>query len=91
MSPLITLPKEKLEREARRIAEREAGDRAWNRENRRVFWQCIALAFTGVPVYGLSMALHDPRQVEIARSAAFFVTWGLPYFRWLAFHVKRME
>ena len=88
---LLSLSPQRQAFERKRAAEIEAGARLARREVRRVYWQCVALAFAGVPIYVWSWQLTDPRLAQIAVAAGFFVTYGLPFFRWLAFHIRRSE
>ncbi|MGQ0549172.1 MAG: hypothetical protein ACT4PY_05855 [Armatimonadota bacterium] len=69
----------------------EAAVRISRREARRVFWECMALAFLAAPIYGWSWHLTDPRLIQVAHAAAAFVNFGLPFFRWLVFHVRRSD
>jgi hypothetical protein len=88
---MIILPPERLAKEHRRASETEAAHKAWARETRRVFWQCTALAFLGVPVYALSWYLTDPDQVGLAHAGAFCVSYVGPWARFLVFHLRRAD
>jgi hypothetical protein len=88
---MIILPAERLAKELRRASETEAAHKAWARENRRVFWQCAALAFLGVPVYAVSWYLTDPDQADLLQAGAFCVSYVGPWARFLAFHLRRAE
>ena len=91
MPPMIILPAERLAKELRRATETEAAHKAWARETRRVFWQCSALAFLGVPVYAVSWYLTDPDQVGLAQAGAFCVSYVGPWARFLVFHLRRAD
>ncbi|HEX7024768.1 MAG TPA: hypothetical protein VF187_08130, partial [Gemmatimonadales bacterium] len=58
---------------------------------RRTMWQCVALTFSGVPVYAWSWHLTDPRMADIAIASGFFLSYAAPFFRWLAWHVRGSE
>ena len=90
-SPLLPVSAHRIAAERRLAREREAADRALERSRRRVFWQCVALSFAGVPLYALSWRLADDRMADIAVAAGFFVSYALPFFRWLAWHVKTSD
>lgn len=90
-SPLLALPPDRQEIERRRVQEAEQAVRTSERETRRVMWQCVALSLAGVPIYVWSWFLTTPRMPSVAVTLAFVVSYGLPFFRWLAFHVHRSE
>ncbi|MDQ5840664.1 MAG: hypothetical protein M3537_05880 [Chloroflexota bacterium] len=90
-SPLLPLSPERIATEQRRAREKEDAVRAFDRKRRRVMWQCVALSFTGVPVYVWSWHLADPRTVNLFVSAGFFMSYALPFFRWLAYHLRASE
>ena len=90
-APLLPLSRERRAGEERRAREKEAADREGDRIRRRVFWQCFALSLTGVPIYALSWHLSDPHMVDIALWGGFFVSYALPFFRWVAFHLSNSE
>ncbi len=91
MPGLLTQSAEVREREAARAHEREDAERGWQREKRAVMWQCVALSFAGVPLFGLSMYLDDGRQADVALAAAFFVSYAGPFFWGLVFHLKSAD
>ena len=92
MSPMISLSAERVAREVRHASEREAAYTAWAGENRRVFWQCAAIAFLGAPVYAWgSWYLTDPDQIRLARASAYCVTYVGPWARFLVFHLRRAD
>ena len=84
---LLDVGSSRRDREARRAGEIEASNRYSERRGRRVLIECIALAFLGVPFYAWSWHLTDPRQVNLVVAGGFFISYALPYFRWLAHHV----
>ena len=90
-SPLVTLSAERLALEQRKALEAEAAQRAEGRAIRRLFWQCVALTFTGVPIYGYAFGIADNRQAQVVAAAGFFVSYAFPFFRWLHFQVSRSE
>ena len=90
-SPLLGLDSDRVATEARRAAEKEAAQLAYDRKCRRVFWQCMALTLTGVPVYALSWRFTDPLQIDLAIAGGFVLSYALPFFRWLAYHVRNSE
>ena len=91
VQPLLSLSPERRAKERKYAEETEAAVR-WNeRRVRRVFWQCVALAFAGVPIYLWSWHLTNQRLAEVVTATAFFVTYGLPFFRWLSFYISRSE
>ena len=88
---LLSMSPEQQALESRRAREREAADRLSRREAHHVFWQCVGLAFAGVPIYVWSWHLTDSRSTQLATATAFVVSYGLPFFRWLAFYISRSE
>jgi len=58
--PLLDLPPDRRTTELRRVREREQAAEGHERRKHRVMWQCVALAFLGVPVYAASWSLTDP-------------------------------
>jgi len=54
-------------------------------------WQCVALAFIGVPVYAASWGLADPGLTRVAGALGFFVSYAAPFFRWLIYHIRESE
>ena len=90
-SPLLGLDPGRIATEARRAGEKEAAEQAFERAKRRMFRQCIALSFAGVPFYAWSWHLTDPRAVNLFVAAGFFISYALPFFRWLAYHVRTSE
>ena len=91
MVPLLSISPERRALEQRAAEAAEAVARVEHLEMRRLCWQCVALGFSGVPLYGLAWYLGDPRQAEIAATAAFVISYGLPFFRWLYYHVSHSE
>ena len=89
--PLLELDSERIAIETRRAREKETAARALDLARRRVFWQCVALSFAGVPLYAWSWHLTDPRQVNLVVAGGFFISYALPYFRWLAHHVRTSD
>jgi len=88
---MISLSAERVAREVRHASEREAAYKAWAGENRRVFWQSVALAFLGVPIYAASWTLTDPSQVGIVQAGAYCVSYVGPWVRLLVFHLGRVD
>ena len=91
MPRLLVQSDEARRREAARAHEREDAERGWLREKHVVMWQCVALSFAGVPLFGLSMYIDDGRRADVALAAAFFVSYAGPFFRWLVFHLKCVD
>lgn len=89
--PLLGLGPDRIATETRRARDKEAAERALDLGRQRVFWQCVALSFAGVPFYAWSWHLTDPRQVNLAVAVGFFISYALPYFRWLAHHVRTSD
>ncbi|HEU5217106.1 MAG TPA: hypothetical protein VFU23_00505 [Gemmatimonadales bacterium] len=77
--------------EQRHADQAEKAAHAAEREVRRVYRQCIGLAFAGVPIYALSWHFTDPSTTRLAVALALFVSYALPFFRWLGFIVSRSE
>ena len=90
-SPLLPLAADRVATELRRAREQEAADQDFERKRRRVMWQCVALCFAGVPLYALSWRIADNRTADLAAAAGFFISYALPFFRWLAYHVKSSD
>jgi len=90
-SPLLDLDPDRIATEERRAREKEEADRAFGRTRNRMLWQCVALGFAGVPFYAWSWHLTDPREVNLSVAAGFFISYALPFFRWLAYHVRTSE
>ena len=85
-------PSTERERRERRRAQEQAEDELEDRrKRRRMLWQCVALTFIGVPVYAYSWYVTDLRQAELAISAGFVLSYGAPFFRWLAYHISESE
>lgn len=91
MSVLIGLTAERKAKELRRATEIEAAHKAWSREQRRAFWQGAALAFLGVPLYAVSWYLTDPAEIALVQAGAMCVSYVAPWFRFLIFHLRRVE
>lgn len=89
--PLLELDPDRVATEARRAREREAAEQTIERTRRRVLWQCVALSFVGVPFYAWSWHLTDPRSVNLSVACGFFISYALPFFRWLAHHITTSE
>jgi hypothetical protein len=51
----------------------------------------MALSFAGVPFYAWSWHLTDPREVNVFVAGGFFISYALPFFRWLAYYVRTSE
>jgi hypothetical protein len=90
-SPLLELDPQRIVTETRRAREKEEAEEAFERTRRRMLWQCVALSFAGVPLYAWSWHLADPRQVNLFVTAGFFISYALPFFRWLAHHVRTSD
>jgi hypothetical protein len=90
-SPLLDLDPGRVAAESRRAAEREEAMLGYERKRKRLFWQCVALSLTGVPVYALSWQFTDPLKINLAIAGGFFLSYALPFFRWLAYHVRNSE
>ncbi len=88
---LLVQSSEQRRIEQERADQVEEGIRVSERESRRVFWQCVGLTFCGVPIYAWSWLLTEPGQPELAVAVALFVSYALPFFRWLAFVIRRSE
>jgi hypothetical protein len=88
---LLDLPLERREIELRRARERDAAAAAFDRRRRVVMWQCVALAFLGVPIYAASWGLSDPRTTQLLMALGLCVSYAGPFFRWLAYHVRSSE
>jgi hypothetical protein len=86
--PLLDLSPERQAIERRRSAEAEAAVEASDRARRRVLWQCVALSFAGVPIYAWSWHVAEP---GISIALGFFVSYAIPFFRWLAYHVSHSD
>jgi hypothetical protein len=89
--PLLPISAHRVAAEQRRAQEKETAVLAWERGRRRVFRQCILLSFAGVPLYALSWRLADNRTADLLVAAGFFVSYALPFFRWLAWHLKTSD
>ena len=90
-TPLLELDPGRVAVESRRAAEQEESRLGYDRQRKRVFWQCVALSLTGVPVYVLSWQFTEPLKIDLAIAGGFFLSYALPFFRWLAYHVKNSE
>ena len=88
---MISLSAERAAKELRRASETEAAHKLWARENRRAFWQGVALAFLGVPVYAWSWYLTDPDQINLVQTGAYCVSYVGPWSRLLVFHLGRAD
>jgi hypothetical protein len=73
------------------VREREEAVQGHERRKHRVMWQCVALAFIGVPVYAASWSLTDPGLTRAVATLGFFVSYAAPFFRWLIYHVRESE
>ena len=89
--PLLPISAPRVAAELRRARERDTAERELERRRRRVFWQCVALSFAGVPLYAMSWRLADNRTADMVVAAGFFVSYALPFFRWLAWHVNTSD
>lgn len=90
-TPLLGLSPDRQAVETRRAAEQEEARLGYERKRKRLFWQCVALSLTGVPIYALSWRFTDPLQIDLAIAGGFFLSYALPFFRWLAYHVSNSE
>ena len=90
-APILRVDPQRIATETRRAQENEAAEQAFERTRRRMLWQCVALSFTGVPIYACSWRLTDPRQVNLFVAAGFFISYALPFFRWLTYHIGTSE
>jgi hypothetical protein len=90
-TPLLELDPGRVAVESRRAAEQEESRLGHDRQRKRVFWQCVALSLTGVPVYVLSWQFTEPLKIDLAIAGGFFLSYALPFFRWLAYHVRNSE
>jgi hypothetical protein len=90
-TPLLELDPGRVAVESRRAAEQEESRLGYDRQRKRVFWQCVALSLTGVPVYVLSWQFTEPLKIDLAIAGGFFLSYALPFFRWLAYHVRNSE
>ena len=88
---LLDLPADRRATELRRVREREDAALAHEHRKHRVMWQCVALAFSGVPVYAVGWGLADPRLARVAVTFGFFVSYAAPFFRWLIYHVRQSD
>lgn len=91
LPPLLLQSAEARRREAARAHERQEAEQGWQRERRAAMWQCVALSFSGIPLFGLGMYLEDGRWGEVMLAAAFFVSYAGPCARWLVFHLKSVD
>jgi hypothetical protein len=73
------------------VREREEAALAYAHRRHRVMWQCVALAFVGVPVYAVSWGLTDPGLTRVSVTFGFFLSYAAPFFRWLTYHVRESE
>ena len=89
--PLLELDPERIAAEARRAREKEEATQAFERTRRRMLWQCVALSFAGVPFYAWSWRITDTRQVNLLVAAGFVISYAIPFFRWLAYHIRTSE
>ena len=90
-SPLLGLDPARIAEEARRVRDKETAELSVERARRRMIWQCVALSFSGVPFYAWSWRQTDPREAGLLVAAGFFMSYALPFFRWLANHVGTSE
>lgn len=90
-APLLGLDPGRVALESRRAAEQEAARLGYDRKRKRLFWQCVALSLSGVPVYALSWRFTDPLQINLAIAGGFVLSYALPFFRWLVYHVRNAE
>jgi hypothetical protein len=90
-TPLLGLDSARVDAEARRARELEDAHRGDERTRKRVFWQCVALTLSGIPIYALSWRFTDPLEIDLAIAGGFFLSYALPFFRWLAYHVSTSE
>ena len=90
-SHLLDLDPDRIATEARRAREKEVAEQAFERTRRRMLWQCVALSFAGVPFYAWSWHLTEPREVNLFVAAGFFISYALPFFRWLGYHIRTSE
>ena len=90
-TPLLELDPQRIATETRRAREKEEAEAAVERTRRRMLWQCVALSFAGVPFYAWSWHLTDPREVNLFVAAGFFISYALPFFRWLAHHIRTSD
>ena len=91
MPGMLVQSDEARRREAARAGERQIAEQDWQRRKHAVLWQCVALGFVGVPLFGLSMYIDDGRRADVALAAAFFVSYACPFFRWLIFHLQSID
>jgi hypothetical protein len=89
--PLLKLEPDRIATEERRAREREVAEQAFERARHRMLWQCVALSFAGVPCYAWSWHLTEPREVNLFVATGFVVSYALPFFRWLGYHVRTSE
>ena len=87
---LLELPAERREVEKRRALEEEAGYEAFERRRARVFWQCVALSFAGVPLYAWSWHLTGD-SARVAAAGALVISYAVPFFRWVVYLVSESE
>ena len=88
---LLDLSPEQQELERRRADQEEADQQAFERRRNRVLWQCAAFTFTGIPLYVWSWHLTDGRQSELAASLALVLSYVVPIFRWVFYHISVSE
>jgi hypothetical protein len=89
--PLLKLEPDRIATEERRAREKEVAEQAFERARHRMLWQCVALSFAGVPFYAWSWHLTEPREVNLFVATGFVISYALPFFRWLAYHIKTSE
>jgi len=89
--PLLELSAKQAEVERRRALEKDAAERRFEQRRRRVLWQCAALLFIGVPFYGYSWHLTDPREAELPAALGFLLSYAGPFFRWVLYLVGESE
>jgi hypothetical protein len=70
--------------------EEDAGYRAFARRRSRVLWQCAALTFAGVPLYGWSWHLTGD-SAQVAAAGALVISYAAPFFRWVFYLVSESE
>jgi hypothetical protein len=87
----VTLSPTREAVELRRAEQNTAIQRSGDRAARRMRWQCVGLAFAGVPLYLWSWSLTDPRLSELAVSGAFLLSYGGSFARWLVYHLTSAE
>ena len=90
-SRLLDISPERRAREQSRAEEIDALNRAAERKRRSMIFQCIALAFLGVPFYGWGMHIDGTVRAEVWTAMGFAVSYAGPFLRWLAYHTSTSE